>query len=88
MIENINTLLQFVIVGSILSVVAQLIKSKYGLNGAKSKLLVLSLALVVGGGFYWLQSTPYLNAVLGILGASSLVYGYIVKEAIPSEPKA
>jgi hypothetical protein len=84
MLQNLSSLLQFAVVGGAISVGLQLLKQKFGLESAKSKLIIIASSLVVGGGFVWLQSTPYLNAVLGVLGASSIIYSLIVKDAMPT----
>lgn len=72
--------LSITIVGALLSIVIQSVKLKFGTAGNMTKVVTVVLALVVGAGFVWLRSTPYLETVMVILGTSSVVYAFILRD--------
>lgn len=82
---EINTLVEnflaIGIVGAGLSVIVEFIKAKFGgLEKNKSKAIVIVGSLLLGGLVYVLAQTPYWINVAGVLGAASVVYGFVVKK--------
>jgi len=76
---DINIFLQIGIVGVALSGLIQFIKTKFITDPNTTKLLTIALAIVVGTLFYVLKSTPLWPTILGILGAASMVYAFLLK---------
>lgn len=67
------------LVGALLSVVVQIIKNSFGTEGNVTKLLTIVLALIVGGAYVWLRSTPYFETAILVLTTSSAVYALLMK---------
>lgn len=67
------------IIGAILSIVVQIIKTQFGTESNTTKLLTLGLALIIGGGYVWLRSTSYFETVIIVLGSASAVYAFLLK---------
>mgnify|MGYP000114919738 CR=1 FL=1 len=68
------------VVGGLLSLLIEWVTNKFGTNKTASKAVTLALALVVGGGYVWLRSTPYWETALIVLGAASTVYAFFIKK--------
>tara|TARA_R100001086_G_C11847959_1_gene260624 strand:- start:9782 stop:10018 length:237 start_codon:yes stop_codon:yes gene_type:complete len=77
---EISSFLSIAIVGAILSFVVDFLKVKMRTTAVGSKALVALLSIVVAGGFWWLQSTPYIETVLTVLGMASTVYAFFLKK--------
>lgn len=67
------------VVGAGLSLAIQSLKVKFGATGWWTKTLTLVLAILVGGLYIWLRSTPYFETVMTVLGAASVVYAFFLK---------
>ena len=52
---------------------------KARLTEVSPKFLTVMMSLVVGAGYYYVSDTSYFVSVLGILSASSTVYGLFLK---------
>jgi len=77
---QINDFLAISVVGAGLSFLVDWMKVKYGTEGTKTKSLVLALSILVGAFYIALRATPYLETVLTVLGASSVVYAFFLKK--------
>lgn len=67
------------VVGAILSVVIDVIKARYETESNTTKLLTIVLAIVVGGGYVWLRSTPWFETTIMVLTTASAVYALLLK---------
>lgn len=76
---EISAFLSIAMVGAILSFVVDFLKVKLRTTPAGSKALVAIFSIVIAGLFWWLQSTPYLQTVLTVLGMASTVYAFFLK---------
>lgn len=76
---EIGDFLGIAVVGALLSVFVQVIKTKFGTSGNSTKLLTIALALVIGGAYVWLRSTPYFETAILVLTTSSAVYALVMK---------
>lgn len=76
-IIDIQGLLNIAIVGAVLSVCIESIGKFFPTKPAITKLVTIALAFVVGGGYVWLKSTPYLPTVLTVLASASTVYAFV-----------
>jgi hypothetical protein len=72
--------LEIMIVGVGLSAIVEIIKSQFGVNGTKTKVVLIALALLMGAMMYFLSGTTYYQAVLGMLGTASMVYAFIIRD--------
>lgn len=75
---EITEILNLVIVGAFLSALLEVITKH--LSSTLSKFATIGSALVIGGVYTWLMSTPYAETVFGILGSASLVYALFIKK--------
>lgn len=76
---NIEEFAGIALVGALLTAVIAVIKKVFGVEGLATKLLTIVLALVVGGAYVWLRSTPYFQTAILVLTTSSTVYALFVK---------
>jgi len=76
---NITDFLSIGIIGVISTFIVSYLKEKLGTNGWGTKIVVIALALILGGGFTWLRQTSYFETVVEILSASTLVYAFFLK---------
>lgn len=76
----------YIILGIVASILLEIIKiSVGGMDNWKSKLSIVAISLVAGGGYVYLTKNPdYLEVVLSILGTASVVYSFIVKDLVTS----
>jgi len=72
--------LSIAVVGSALAMAIQFIKSKFGLDSIKTKALTLGLAVILGGGYYFLSQTPWWQTILGVLASASTFWAFFLKE--------
>lgn len=77
---DITDFLAIAVVGAFLSLVVQVIKEAFGTESNTTKLITIGLALVVGGVYVWLRSTPYFETALLVLTTSSAVYALVIKK--------
>lgn len=77
---NITEFIAIAVVGAILSVIVQIIKEAFGTESNTTKLITISLALVVGGLYVWIRSTPYFETALLVLTSASAVYALVIKK--------
>ncbi len=85
-----NTLVDFLsigIVGIVVSLVVEFIKSKWGSDTFASRTVVISLSIVLGLIYYFVRQTSWWLPIVGILGAASTFYGlFIAKQpSVPAE---
>jgi hypothetical protein len=76
---NITDFLAIAVVGAILSVVVQIIKQAFGTESNTTKLITIALALIVGGLYVWIRSTPYFETAILVLTSASAVYALVMK---------
>jgi len=76
---NITDFLAIAVVGAILSVVVQIIKGSFGTESNTTKLITIALALIVGGLYVWIRSTPYFETAILVLTSASAVYALVMK---------
>lgn len=62
------------VVGAFLSLVVQVIKEAFYTESSVTKLITIALALVVGGVYVWVRSTPYFETAIMVLMAASTVH--------------
>lgn len=77
---NVTEFIAIAVVGAILSVVVQIIKEVFGTESNATKLITIALALVVGGLYVWIRSTPYFETALLVLTSASAVYALVIKK--------
>lgn len=77
---NINDFLGISIVGTCLSLVIQYLKEKHNIYGFDTKIITITLAILVGAGYWFLSDTAIWESVLGVLAAASTVYALFIKE--------
>lgn len=68
------------IVGAGASLFISMLKTKYGTDGNKTKVVTLAVSLLFAAGFVYLENTPYLEAVYNVLAVATMVYAFIIKE--------
>lgn len=77
---DIQEFLGIAVIGTLLSLLVQALKNKLGTTSIATKLLTVVLAIVVGGLYVWLRSTPVFQTVLTVLTVASTVYALFIKE--------
>lgn len=76
---NLEEFLGLAIVSAVTSLLIKTIKDYFGTKGKVTKALTIGIALVIGGGYVWLRSTPYFETVLSVLTGASTVYAFFMK---------
>lgn len=71
---DIQEFIAIAVVGGVLSVFIEFIKNAFGTSSGKTKLLTIALAVLVGGAYVWIRSTPYFETVILVLTSASAVY--------------
>jgi hypothetical protein len=71
---DITNFLSIGIVGAVMSGIITMIKAKYPIDGYQTKLLTVTLSIVVGAVYVYLQSTPSFETIMVVLGSASTVY--------------
>lgn len=77
---TISQFLSISIVGVVLSGLIAWLKNALGTTGNTTKVLTAILACIVAGAFVWLQSTPYIQTVVTVLGVASTVFAFFIKK--------
>jgi hypothetical protein len=77
---EINDFLAIGVVGAGLSLAIDWLKNKFGTKGWATKTVVLLMSILIGGLYVWLRQTSYFQTVMVVLGASSLVYAFLLKK--------
>lgn len=72
--------LEIAVIGSALALVIQLIKTKFGLDSVKTKILTLSLSVLLGASYYFLSQTAIWQTILGILASASTVWAFLLRD--------
>jgi hypothetical protein len=62
------------IIGAIISIIFEYGKKKWGVESHQSKILMISISMIIGAVYYWASSLAIWQSVLGILAASSTMY--------------
>jgi len=75
---GLNDLLALGVIGALLSIGFKFVSKN--LSPLGSKLVIVLASIVLGGIYYWLRQSNYLVAVLSILSASQIVYGFFIKQ--------
>lgn len=76
---DIQAFLSITIIGAFLSVIIDVITSKIS-NPPITKLITITLAVIVAGLFVWVKNTPYFQTVVLVLGSASIVYGFFLNK--------
>lgn len=76
---DINEFLGIAVVGALLSLVIEVVTLKIS-NPLVTKFITLVLAVAVAGAYVWVQSTPYFQTVVVVLGTASIVYGFFLNK--------
>lgn len=77
---NVTEFIAIAVVGAILSVIVQIIKEVFGTESSSTKLITIALALLVGGLYVWVRSTPYFETAMLVLTSASAVYALVIKK--------
>lgn len=67
------------ILGTAIALVVEGIKVRYGTTSLATKLIVASLALVIGTVFVLFSGAAWWATVIGILGVSQTIYALFIK---------
>lgn len=78
---EVQNFLSIAAVGVALSLIVEMIKAKFGMVSAITKLLTLILATIFAGAYVFLRQTPYFETVITVLGTASIVYGFLFKSS-------
>ena len=76
---GIKELLSLSIVGAILSLIIQFVKTKISAEPNDVKAFTIVLSLLIGSFYYLLSDTEFFVAVVGILTTSSTVWALLIK---------
>ena len=68
------------VVGTLLSLLVQYLKKKFGTDTMGTKLMTIGLSIAIGAGYYFLRDTALLQTLIGVLTAASAVYALILKK--------
>ena len=74
----------YIILGIVASVMLEIVKQATG-GMAKwtSKALILGMSIIAGGTYVYLTKNPaYMEVVLSVLGAASVAYNFIIRDAV------
>jgi hypothetical protein len=74
-----ENLLSLSVVGIFLSIIVNLAKAKWTIEGWQTKTLVLGLSIILGSFYVLFKDTNIFATVLTILGASSTAYAFFAK---------
>lgn len=72
-------LASFVIIGAIVSLVVQVIKTYAKTDDTKTLISVVAVSLLAGGIYAFVKDTPYWQPVLNILAFAGSVYTFIIR---------
>lgn len=75
---EISDFMGIMVVGAVLSLVIQGLKNWLGTDSLSTRGLTIALALIVGGGYVWLRSTPYFQTAVLVLTTASAVYAIFI----------
>lgn len=78
---DISNFVSLGVVGVVFSLALQWVKGKFGVDSLGTKIYTVVLALIIGGVYVWIQSTPYFQTVLTVLGAASAFYAFFLKKS-------
>ena len=65
------------IIGSLIPIVVEWLKKKYGDENARAYTIWLSI--IIGTAIYFVSQTPIWQSILGCLAGASLMYSYVLK---------
>lgn len=78
----IGDFLGIAIVGAVLSLAIQWIKTKFPAQGSlKMKGITLVLSIVIGLFYFALRQTSWWEPIIGVLGAASTVYAFFLSKS-------
>lgn len=80
---SLQDLLSIGIVGAALSGAIQILKAKLTLNSNGAKAVTVLLAVALGALYWFLRDTDLWKTILGVLAASQIVYGFLLKKSSP-----
>ncbi len=67
------------VVGALLSLLIQMVKTRFGTSSNATKALTLGLSIAFGGLYVFANSTPYFETVVLVLSSASAVYALLLK---------
>lgn len=76
---DVNTFLQIGIVGIGLSALIEVIQGKFGTGSLFTKAITIVLSVALGSAWFFLQGTPLLETIIGILGVATVFYAFFLK---------
>lgn len=76
-IAEIQSLLSLGIVGVIVSIFVQYIKSKFGIESMKAKLLTVLVSIAVATFYVFIKDTQFFGTFVAILAIASTFYAFI-----------
>ncbi len=68
------------IIGVVASILMEGIKKVFGTSGLSSKIAIVVLSIVLGGGYYFLKDTNLWVSIIGVLSSASAVYAFFIKK--------
>lgn len=77
---ELNDFLSIGVVGAGLSLAIDWLKERFETKGWATKTVTLLFAILIGGLYVWLRQTSYLQTVLTVLGAASVIYAFFLKK--------
>lgn len=78
-ITSVADLASLAIVGAVVSVVVQIVKSTVGTSRTQTVAVVVGLSLLAGAGYYQFNNTALWDASIQILLYANFVYGFLIK---------
>lgn len=78
--DNVTEFLGIMVVGAALSAVLEYLSRKYDPSSGKMKFFTILGAVIVGGGYVWIRSTPWFSTIITVLTSASAVYALILKK--------
>lgn len=69
----------FIVIGAIVSIIVQLLKTKFGTNSNATVSIVVLLSILVGSAYFFIKDTSLLEPIVSILGFAGAIYVFIIK---------
>lgn len=76
---DINNFLAIMIVGALLSAMVQYIQAWLVIDSPQTKVVTIILSIILASIYVWVQSTPWFNTLVLILGTASTIYAFFLK---------
>lgn len=72
-------LTSFVIIGAIVSLIVEIIKTYAGTDYTKTLISVVVISIVAGTAYSFMKDTSYWQSIVSILGFAGAVYTFLIK---------